>query len=71
MDLIFIAFYDDNDLHYYFFVRGIYISAIKRIKLWFIIVLDSVWELMINLGDAEGDRRTEMDCRYLRLFFCI
>lgn len=42
MDLIFIAFYDDNDLHYYFFVRGIYISAIKRIKLRIIIVLDSV-----------------------------
>lgn len=30
MDLIFIAFYGDNDLHYYFFVRGIYISAIKN-----------------------------------------
>lgn len=56
MDLIFIAFYGDNDLHYYFFVRGIYISAIKRIKLWFIIVLDSVWELMINLRDAERRR---------------
>lgn len=59
MDLIFIAFYDDNDLHYYFFVRGIYISAIKRIKLRFIIVLDSVREFMINIGDAE--RQTDWD----------
>jgi len=40
MDLIFIAFYDDNDLHYYYYyfssffflVRGIYISAIIKIK---------------------------------------
>lgn len=28
----------------------------KRIKLWFIIDLDCVWELMINFGDAERQR---------------
>lgn len=39
-----------------FLCGGIYISAIKRIKLRFIIVLDSVGELMINNGDAERQR---------------
>lgn len=40
MDLIFIAFYDDNE--FTIFLCGESISAIKRIKLRFIIVLDFV-----------------------------
>lgn len=69
MDLIFIAFYDDNDLQYIFCEGTLYFSNKKnKITIYYC----SRFSLrMINFGDAKRQTGTGTHCWHLRFFFCI